>query len=152
MDPTWQATRFSFKNCIAYACVLLCHFFSVIFWASAVFVNKYGEHLKLLMVMTLCGGHILLLAIFVAYFLKKNYSWRQIILKTSRVWERSLISVPLGVYLNLIEVRIWLGESVAKKGVTAASSQYIRRRYSCWRKIGRWTVFRARQVWSWICV
>jgi hypothetical protein len=31
------------------------------------------------------------------------------------VWERSLISVPIGVYLGLIEVRTWLGESVASK-------------------------------------
>ena len=28
----------------------------------------------------------------------------------------SFISVPIGVYLGLIEVGTWLGESVAKKG------------------------------------
>ena len=31
---------------------------------------------------------------FIAYFLKKNYSLRQYILKILRVWERSLTSVP----------------------------------------------------------
>ena len=44
----------------------------------------------------------------VAYFLKKNYSLRQNILKILRVWERSLTSVPIGVYLDLIEVGTWL--------------------------------------------
>ena len=44
----------------------------------------------------------------IAYFLKKNYSLRQNILKILRVWERSLTSVSIGVYLDLIEVGTWL--------------------------------------------
>ena len=50
----------------------------------------------------------------IAYFLKKNYSLRQNILKNLRVWERSLISVPIGVYLDLIHVGTWLGTGSAK--------------------------------------
>ena len=50
----------------------------------------------------------------VAYFLKKNYSLRQNILKNMRVWERSLTSVPIGVYLDLIQVGTWLGTGSAK--------------------------------------
>ena len=50
----------------------------------------------------------------IAYFLKKNYSPRQNILKNLRVWERSLISVPIGVYLDLIQVGTWLGTGSAK--------------------------------------
>ena len=46
---------------------------------------------------------------FIVYFLKKNYSLRQNILKILRVWERSLTSVPIGVYLDHIEVGTWLG-------------------------------------------
>ena len=46
---------------------------------------------------TLLCGHMMLLAPFVAYFLKNNYI-------NLRVWERSLISVSIGVYLGLIEV------------------------------------------------
>ena len=41
---------------------------------------------------------------FSAYFLKKKYYLRQNILKNLRVLERSLTSVPIGVYLSLIEV------------------------------------------------
>ena len=41
----------------------------------------------------------------IAYFLKKNYSLRQNMLKNLRVCERSLTSVLIGVYLDLIEVR-----------------------------------------------
>ena len=59
---------------------------------------------------------MLLLDSLVAYFSRKNYSQRQIILKILRVWERSLISVPIGVYFGLIKVGIWLGESIADKG------------------------------------
>ena len=51
----------------------------------------------------------------VAYFLKKNYSLRQNILKNMRVWERSLTLVPIGVYLDLIQVRTWLGTGSAKE-------------------------------------
>ena len=40
----------------------------------------------------------------VAYFLKKNYSLRQYILKNMRVRDRSLTLVPIGVYLDLIQV------------------------------------------------
>ena len=69
---------------------------------------------------TLLCGHMVLLAPFVAYFLKKNYSRRQIILKNLRVWERSLISVSIGVYFGLIEVGTGLGQSVMEKGRTAA--------------------------------
>ena len=39
----------------------------------------------------------------------KNYSLRQNILKNLRVWERSLTSVLIGVYLDLIRVGTWLG-------------------------------------------
>ena len=52
---------------------------------------------------------------FIAYFLKKNYSLRQNILKNLRVWERSLTSVPIGVYLDLIRVGTWLGTGSAKE-------------------------------------
>ena len=41
---------------------------------------------------------------FIAYFAKKISSLWQNILKSLRVRERSLISVPIGVYLGLIEV------------------------------------------------
>ena len=51
---------------------------------------------------------------FIAYFLKKNYSLRQNTLKKLRVWERSLTSVPIGVYLGLIEVGTQLGTGSAK--------------------------------------
>ena len=51
---------------------------------------------------------------FIAYFLKKNYSLRQNILKNLRVWERSLTSVPIGVYLDLIKVGTWLGTGSMK--------------------------------------
>jgi len=92
---------------------------------------------------------MLLLDSLIAYFSRQNYSRRQIILKKLRVWERSLICVPIGVYLGLIGVGTWLGESVMEKGGKlqlkrdwtqgpdspfAASGQYIRRRCSCWRK------------------
>ena len=50
----------------------------------------------------------------IAYFLKKIYSLRQNILKNLRVWERSLSSVPIGVYLNLIGVGTWLGTGSTK--------------------------------------
>ena len=46
---------------------------------------------------------------FIAYFHKKNYSLRQNTLKNLRVWERSLTSVPIDVYLDLIQVGTWLG-------------------------------------------
>ena len=52
---------------------------------------------------------------FIAYFLKKNYSLRQNTLKFLKVWERSLTSVPIGVYLSLIEVGTWLGTGSAKE-------------------------------------
>ena len=52
---------------------------------------------------------------FIAYFLKKNYSLRQNTLKNLRIWERSLTSVPIGVYLGLIEVGTWLGTDSAKE-------------------------------------
>ena len=52
---------------------------------------------------------------FIAYFLKKNYSLRQNTLKILRVWEWSLTSVPIGVYLSLIEVGTWLGKGSAKE-------------------------------------
>ena len=64
---------------------------------------------------TLLCGHMMLLALFIAYFLKKNYSLRQNILKNLRVWERSLTSVQIGVYLGLIEVGIWLGTDSVKE-------------------------------------
>ena len=51
---------------------------------------------------------------FIAYFLKKNYSLRQNILKNLRVWERSLTSVPICVYLRLIGVGTWLGTGSTK--------------------------------------
>ena len=53
---------------------------------------------------TLLCGHMVLLAPFIAYFLKRNYNLRQNILKNLRLSERSLTSVPIGVYLGLIEV------------------------------------------------
>ena len=53
---------------------------------------------------TLLYGHMVILAPFITYFLKKNYSLRQNILKILRVRERSLTSVLIGVYLHLIEV------------------------------------------------
>ena len=52
---------------------------------------------------------------FIAYFLKKKYSLRQNILKNLRVWERSLTSVPIGVYLDLIWVGTWLGIGSAEE-------------------------------------
>ena len=52
---------------------------------------------------------------FIAYFLKTNYSLRQNTLKNLRVWERSLTSVPISVYLCLIEVGTWLGTGSAKE-------------------------------------
>ena len=52
---------------------------------------------------------------FIAYFLKKNYSLRQNILKILRVWERSLTSVPIGIYLDLILVGTWLGTGNVKQ-------------------------------------
>ena len=52
---------------------------------------------------------------FIAYFLKKKYSLRQNILKILRVWERSLTSVPIGVYLGLIKVGTWLGTGSTKE-------------------------------------
>ena len=55
------------------------------------------------------------LPLFIAYFLKKNYSLRQNTLKKLRAWERSLTSVPIGVYLCLIEVGTWLGKGSAKE-------------------------------------
>ena len=83
LDQTWQATRFTFKYCIAYAWMLFCRLSS----------NR---------------------PLF-AYFLKKNYSLRQNILKNLRVWERSLTSVPIGVYLDLIGVGTWLGTGSMKE-------------------------------------
>ena len=64
---------------------------------------------------TLLCGHIVLLAPFIAYFLKNNYSRRQNTLKILRVWERSHILVSIGVYLALIWIGTWLGESVTKR-------------------------------------
>ena len=64
---------------------------------------------------TLLCDHMLLLAPFIAYFLKKNYSLRQNTLKNLRVWERSLTSIPIGVYLGLIEVGTWLGTGSTKE-------------------------------------
>ena len=58
---------------------------------------------------------MVLLTPFIAYFLKKNYSLRQNTLKNLRVWERSLTSVPIGVYLGIIEVRTWLGKGGVKE-------------------------------------
>ena len=55
------------------------------------------------------------IALLFAYFLKKNYSLRQNTLKILRVWERSLTSVPIGVYLDLIEVGTWLGTGSTKE-------------------------------------
>ena len=52
---------------------------------------------------------------FIAYFLKKKYSLWQNILKNLRVWERSLTSVLIVVYLGLIEVGTWLGTGSAKE-------------------------------------
>ena len=48
------------------------------------------------------------------FFKKRNYSLGQNILKNMRVWERSLISVPIGVYLDLIRVGTWLGTGNTK--------------------------------------
>ena len=64
---------------------------------------------------TLLYGHMELLTPFIAYFLKKNYSLRQNTLKILRAWERSLTSVPIRVYLCLIEVGTWLGKGSAKE-------------------------------------
>ena len=50
----------------------------------------------------------------IAYFLKNKYSLRQNTLKNLRVWERSLTSVLIGVYLGLIKVETWLGIGSAK--------------------------------------
>ena len=63
---------------------------------------------------TLLCGYMVLLAPFVAYLLKNNYSQRQIILKNLRVWERSLISVPIGVYFGLIEVETRLEKAACR--------------------------------------
>ena len=70
-----------------------------------------------------------------AYFLKKNYSLRQNILKNLRVWERSLTSVQIGVYLDLIWVGTWLGtgsmnnfeELLEKEWPDAASDSDVQR-------------------------
>ena len=51
----------------------------------------------------------------IAYFLKKNYSLRQNILKNMRVWERSLTLVLIGVYLDLIQVETRLGTGSVKE-------------------------------------
>ena len=53
--------------------------------------------------------------LFITYFIKKNYILRQNTLKILRVWERSLTSVPIGVYLGLIEVGTWLGTDSTKE-------------------------------------
>ena len=82
LDQTWQATRFTYKYCIAYAWMLFC---------------RLSSNCPL-----------------IAYFLKKNYSLRQNILKNMRVWEKSLTSVPIGVYLDLIQVWTWLGTGSTK--------------------------------------
>ena len=63
---------------------------------------------------TLLCDHMLHLAPFIAYFLKKNYSLRQNTLKNLRVWEKSLTSVLIGVYLDLIWIGTWLGTGSTK--------------------------------------
>ena len=81
---------------------------------------------------------------FIAYFLKKNYSLRQNTFKILRVWERSLISVPIGVYLDLIEVGTWLGTGSVKEHWTSAEKEWLDAApdsASCVRSVHRrWTV------------
>ena len=110
---------------------------------------------------------MLLLASFIAYFSKMNYSQRQIILKIFRVWERSPISVPIGGYFGLIEVGTWLGESIAKKGektavedgpdvgteLTHGSIRSVHQEeMQVLKETRRWTMFHQRPVTSWIHV
>jgi hypothetical protein len=52
--------------------------------------------------------------VFIDYFLKKSTSLRYFILKTLRGWERSLIPVLINIYLTLIGVGTWLGETTSK--------------------------------------
>ena len=86
-------------------------------------------------------------ALLLPIFLKRNYSLRQNILKNTRVWERSLTSVPIGVYLDLILVGTRLGTSSTKElwrfagtgALDAASDAAVQRPVSsqevncCWR-------------------
>ena len=124
LDQTWQATSLILSHIALHmhACCFVVSFrlsFEHPLHSSTDRESIWSPYwLQIL----LCG-HTLLLTPFVAYFAKKNCSWRQIILKISRVWERSLISVPIGVYLGLIEVGTWLGESVAKKGGVNAAEE-----------------------------
>ena len=74
----------------------------------------------------------------IAYFHKKNNSLRQNILKNLRVWERSLTSVPISVYLDLIWVGTWLGtgstkdfeDSLEKEWLDAAPDSNVQRSVS----------------------
>ena len=70
-------------------------------WQATSFTYKYCICMNV--VLSFCS-----ICPLIAYFLKKNYSLRQNILKNIRVWERSLTSVPIGVYLDLIWVETWL--------------------------------------------
>ena len=111
--------------------------------------------------------HFSSITLLLPIFLKMNYSLRQNILKKLRVWERSLTSVPIGVYLDLTEVGTWLGtgstkdfEDLLKKGDLTLH----RTLKSSVRSIHRWwtiaakewpdagIVFSLRPVRRWSCV
>ena len=104
---------------------------------------------------------------FIAYYLKKKYSLRQNILKILRVWERSLTSVPIGVYLGLIEVGTWLGTGSTKdfEDLLKKSDRTLHRTLkSSVQSVHRWwivaakewpdagTVFSLRPVRRWSCI
>ena len=117
LDQTWQATSLILSHIALHmhACCFVVSFRLSFEHPLHSSTNRESIWSSYWLQILLCG-HTLLLALFVAYFSKKNYSQRQIILKISRVWERSLISIPFGAYLALIEVGTWLGESITKKG------------------------------------
>ena len=115
LDQTWQATRITFKYCIACACVLLCRFFGYLVSTRCVYPQIGRAFEAPIGHKTLLCGHMVLLGPFIAHFLKKNYNLRQNTLKNFRAWERSLTLVPIDVYLCLIEVGTWLGKGSAKE-------------------------------------
>ena len=100
-------------------------------------------------------------------FLKKNYSLRQNILKNLRVWGRSLTSVPIGIYLDLIEVGTRLGidsskdfEELLKRSdrtLDRTLLPYVQSVHRWWTIAAKeWpdarTVFSLRPVRRWSCV
>jgi hypothetical protein len=72
---------------------------------------------------TLLHGHTLLLGVFIAYFVKKNTSLRQNILKNLRIWERSLISGSNWCLFRSLYIGTWLGEVTSEIGKKKGEKQ-----------------------------